>query len=78
MTNPIHAIVEAQNGFVRRTGRIPRKLYLPQLIAYEILDLGPRDIGPHANVIARDGVKALDKIFGVTVEIIAEGELRFE
>ena len=48
MSNPVHAIVAAQNSFVRKTGRVPRKLYLPQLIAYEILDLGPHDIGPHA------------------------------
>lgn len=78
MSNPVHAIVEAQNSFVRRTGRAPRRLYLPQLVAYEILNLGPGDIGPHAKVLARDGVKAFDKIFGVKVEIIAEGELRFE
>lgn len=78
MSNPIHAIVETQNSFVRRTGRIPRKLYLPQPIAVEILDLGIGDIGSHAKVIASEGVKALDKVFGMQVEIVAEGEVRFE
>jgi len=66
----LDAIVEAQKEFIRTNGgKEPTTLNIGICRAYDICKLGRNEIGPLADDLTRDGVKSLEKLFGMDVVI---------